>query len=129
MATLRWPEDANRLDFQLLRESPVTRYHCRDVLEEHLAWLGQHAYLLHRFDCSGWRSEGDFHDAVSRILGFPDYYGRNLDAFNDCLCGIEVPEEGGTVLAFVSFEVLYRLSPERAWHILDIVAHWSHVRL
>ncbi|ASS64962.1 MULTISPECIES: barstar family protein [unclassified Paenibacillus] len=26
-----------------------------------------------------------FHDALSRGLHFPDYYGRNLDALYDCL--------------------------------------------
>jgi hypothetical protein len=74
---------------------------------------------------AGRKSEEDFHDAASSTLGFPSYYGRNLDAFNDCLCGIAVPEEGGTALAFRSFDVLYRLSPRSAWHILDIVARWS----
>lgn len=34
----------------------------------------------------------DFHDAISKALGFPDYYGRNLDALWDCLTGgIDVP--------------------------------------
>ena len=32
MAPLRWPEHANRLDFDLLRESPVTLYRSREVL-------------------------------------------------------------------------------------------------
>jgi RNAse (barnase) inhibitor barstar len=125
MASLRWPEDARRLDFDLLRESPATLYRSRDVLAEHVAWLRRHGYTVHEFDCSGWSSEADFHDAAIRSLGFPDYYGRNLDAFNDCLCGIEVPAEGGTALAFRSFDVLHRLSPERAWHVLDVVARRS----
>jgi RNAse (barnase) inhibitor barstar len=125
MAPLRWPDDARRLDFELLRESPVTLYRSREVLAEHVAWLRGHGYVVHEIECSGWSSEADFHDAASRTLGFPDYYGRNLDAFNDCLCGIEVPEHGGTVLVFLAFDVLHRLSPERAWHILDIVARWS----
>ncbi len=125
MAPLRWPEDRSRLDFDLLRESPVTLYRSRDVLAEHVAWLRQHHYVVHEFDCSGWSSEEDFHDAASSTLGFPSYYGRNLDAFNDCLCAIAVPEEGGTVLAFRSFDVFQRLCPGPAWHILDIVARWS----
>jgi RNAse (barnase) inhibitor barstar len=125
MAPLRWPEDRSRLDFDLLRESPVTLYRSREVLAEHVAWLRQHSYAVHEFDCSGWSSEEDFHDAASQMLGFPSYYGRNLDAFNDCLCGIAVPEEGGIVLAFRSFDVLHRLLPKPAWHILDIVARWS----
>jgi hypothetical protein len=36
-----------------------------------------------------------------------------------------VAEEGGTALAFRAIDVLHRLSPERAWHVLDIVARWS----
>src|SRR5205085_4695303 len=108
MAAFRWPEDAGRLDFELLRETSVTLYHSPEVLAEHTAWLGEHGYRIHVFDCSGWTSEDDFHTAVSRELGFPDYYGRNLDAFNDCLCGVAVPSDGGVVVAFQSFEVLWR---------------------
>jgi hypothetical protein len=26
-----------------------------------------------------------FHDVFSRILGFPEFYGRNMDAWIDCL--------------------------------------------
>lgn len=31
------------------------------------------------------QSMQDFHDQVQKTLGFPYYYGRNLDAFWDCL--------------------------------------------
>src|SRR5262249_38443911 len=53
MAPLRWPDDADRLDFDLLRESPVTLYRSREVLAEHIAWLRRHGYVVHEFDCSG----------------------------------------------------------------------------
>lgn len=34
----------------------------------------------------------DLHDALSKALDFPNYYGRNLDALWDCLTGwIDVP--------------------------------------
>lgn len=34
----------------------------------------------------------EFHRVVSEMLGFPDYYGNNLDALWDCLTGwIEPP--------------------------------------
>jgi hypothetical protein len=26
-----------------------------------------------------------FHDVFAEILGFPDFYGRNMNAWNDCL--------------------------------------------
>jgi RNAse (barnase) inhibitor barstar len=125
MAPFRWPHDAGRLDFELLRHTSTTLYFSRDVLGEHVEWLRQHQYVVHSFPCAGWKSEDDFHAEASRVLGFPDYYGRNLDAFNDCLCQIEIPEDGGTVLVFDSFEAVVRLSPQLAWHILDIIAKWS----
>ena len=51
--------------------------------------------MVHDFDCAAWKSEDDFHDAVSTALKFPGWYGRNINAFSDCLCDIEIPEEGG----------------------------------
>jgi hypothetical protein len=126
MASLRWPQDAARLDFELLRESPVSLYRSRDVLHEHIGWLRRHGYLVHEFDCSEWHSEEEFHAEVGRNPAFLGYTGRNPTAFNDRLCQIEVPAEGGTALAFLSFDVFHRLSPKHAWHILDIVGCWSH---
>ena len=32
-----------------------------------------------------WRT---FHDVFAETLGFPDYYGRNLDAWQDCMFGL-----------------------------------------
>ena len=37
-----------------------------------------------RLDLTGIWSEGDFHDRVVSAFGFPYYYGRNLDAFDEC---------------------------------------------
>ena len=39
-------------------------------------------------DCSEIRSKADFHDAISRALSFPEWYGSNLDALHDCLTDI-----------------------------------------
>lgn len=35
----------------------------------------------------------DGHDYLKEVLGFPDYYGKNLDALYDCLCEIGVETE------------------------------------
>lgn len=32
-----------------------------------------------------------FHDAFSRALGFPDFYGRNQDAWIDCMTRLDAP--------------------------------------
>ena len=41
---------------------------------------------MHReLDGSRILSESDFHEEIARVLGFPAYYGKNLDALDDCL--------------------------------------------
>jgi Barstar (barnase inhibitor) len=32
---------------------------------------------------------GTFHEVFARVLGFPDYYGRNLDAWIDCMTYVD----------------------------------------
>lgn len=39
------------------------------------------------------RSRKAAHAALQRKLGFPDYYGKNLDALHDCLTEIGSPME------------------------------------
>ena len=36
-------------------------------------------------DLTGVASLEDFHDRAAKVLDFPPYYGRNLDAFWDCI--------------------------------------------
>jgi len=46
-----------------------------------------------------------FHDVWSEVLGFPDFYGRNLDAWIDCLTSVD--EDGGmTGLVVAAGDVL-----------------------
>lgn len=37
-----------------------------------------------------WKS---FHDVFSETFGFPKFYGRNIDAWNDCMSSLDAPEE------------------------------------
>lgn len=34
-----------------------------------------------------------FHDVFSEIFGFPEFYGRNMDAWIDCMSSLDAPEE------------------------------------
>lgn len=39
-----------------------------------------------------------FHDEFQRVLGFPSFYGRNMNAWIDCLSSLDAPEEGLTTV-------------------------------
>lgn len=39
-------------------------------------------------DCAGIRSKEDLHRIFAQSLGFPDWYGNNLDALHDCLTSL-----------------------------------------
>jgi len=96
------PNETNwsRLDYRLLRDGGLWLYYSVSVLGEDVAWLRDEQYLVHEFDCKTWRSEDDFHVGVAATLNFPDYYGQNLNAFNDCIRDVEVPDEAGLALVF-----------------------------
>jgi RNAse (barnase) inhibitor barstar len=35
-----------------------------------------------------------FHDVFQQTLGFPQFYGRNMDAWIDCMTSVDSPEDG-----------------------------------
>src|SRR5579872_5137179 len=90
--------DFQRLDWRLLQNGAVVLYLRRDILEPDIAWLKEHAYEVKRLDCLTWSDERAMHLAMAATLSFPDYYGMNLIAMNDCISDLEIPAEGGLVL-------------------------------
>lgn len=51
---------------------------------------------LAKIDCSRITDWPSFHDEFDRVFGFPDFYGRNMDAWNDCMTSIDTPDDGMT---------------------------------
>ena len=51
-------------------------------------------------EISDWES---FHEVFQRVLGFPDFYGRNMDAWIDCLTSADV-QDGMIASEFVASE-------------------------
>ena len=68
----------------------------------------------------GWTGRGaaDFHEAIAVALGFPDHYGRNLDALHDCLRDLAGP----TVLLWDGWSPLARAEPRTFATVLAILA-------
>ena len=122
-------EDFQRLDWTLLQNGAINLYLRPELLAEDAEWLKAHNYLLDTFDCSSWRSEEDMHEALASGLKFPDYYGRNLDALNDCIGHLEIPEESGRVLIFHRYDAFAAAFPRAAWVILNIIENKSRFLL
>ena len=71
------------------------------------------------------------HADFSTKLSFPTYYGRNLDAFDDCLGDLAehdygwTPDVTGLVLVFNRYDEFAQRRPVTAQKVLDIVARRS----
>lgn len=122
MATFKYEDSTwNHVDWRILQLGAVSLYWRQDLLDEHIAWLQEHGYDVHSFDAAAWQNEMAALVEIGRNLDFPDYYGRNLDALNECLGDIEIPEDGGVALVFRGFDAFYRTDPRTAWVLLDII--------
>jgi hypothetical protein len=45
-------------------------------------------------DCKNIRDWPSFHEEFARVFGFPDFYGKNMSAWIDCLTSLDAPEDG-----------------------------------
>ncbi|HET6981835.1 MAG TPA: barstar family protein, partial [Myxococcaceae bacterium] len=121
--------DTGRLDYQLLRDGPISSYFDRRILAEDLVWLRQQGYAVDILDAGSWSSAEVALDALAATLEFPEYFGRNLDALNDCLSELPIPDESGRVVVLEGFDQLYASKPEWSWNLLDVFAGQSRSHL
>ncbi|WCD83934.1 hypothetical protein KPP03845_100253 [Streptomyces xanthophaeus] len=82
-----------------------------------------------RLAAGEWASEQDMHKDVAAALQFPDYYGHNLGALNDCLGDVacygpydDSPVGTGLVLSITDYDRFVAACPRAAQVVLDIVA-------
>jgi hypothetical protein len=94
-----------RLDFQILRDGGISFYRAEAVLVEDLAWFAAQGYSVTRFDCASWTTLMQMHAELQAHLEFPTYYGRNLDALNDCLSDLKISDAGGRVVVFGRLDI------------------------
>ena len=52
---------------------------------------------------SDWES---FHDVFSSEMGFPEFYGRNMNAWIDCMTSVDEPRDGMTTIHATSKDPL-----------------------
>ena len=127
-----WDVDAETthpVDFRLVHNTFVTMFWRSSLLDETLGWLRAHAYRVVEFDAGSWSSEADMYDDVALALNFPDYFGRNLDALNDCMrdvasgdYGWDAATDTGLVIVLRAFDAFAAAHPRTAQIMLDIFA-------
>ena len=121
MASFR-EDDLAGPDWRLFQNGWVTLYWKSEVLESDCKALLDRGYRLHRLATDSWRSQADALRSLGEALAFPDYYGQNLDALNDCLGDIEVPNDAGTAIVLLRYDRFVAIDPTTAEQLLDIMA-------
>jgi hypothetical protein len=122
-------------DFHLLKNGPVTLFHRQEALDDVVATLAGLGYLVHRLDARAWVTQAGFAAAVKEELDFPDYFGGNLDAFNDCMRDVAAfaygadRESAGTVFVLTGYDTFAAHDRRAAQVILDIFADNARVGL
>ena len=74
-------------------------------------------------DCSGIDTSRALHEAIAREMGFPDWYGHNLDALHDMLTAISEDTE----LTLAHFSTLPPFSGGFRWVLNDAEEENAHL--
>lgn len=90
-------------------------------------------------DCNRIVDDASFHDTFAHALGFPDFYGRNMNAWVDCMTSIDAPDHGmsavhapaggALVLELFGFQSLAGRQPELYRALVDCTAfvNWRRI--
>jgi hypothetical protein len=124
-----FPRDltAPGIDYFLIRDGVVTLFWRERLFEDALAELRAMGYKVVELDAAASVDVQAFLVAVGKAFDFPDYYGRNLDALNDCLRDVATfdygsdPDSTGTVVAFRHYDRIVSMDASRAEAVLDIL--------
>lgn len=123
------------MDGPLARFAPhphLTAFRRATAMARAIGQLRGRGYDVRATDAARWVDEAGMHRALADLLDFPDYYGRNLDALNDCLGDVARGEYGiragaaGLALALWHFDSFAAGNPRAAVELLDIVTGWAH---
>ena len=106
----------------------MTLFWRTSLLDEAIEWFDQAGYTIVRLDARRWNTPAEMHQDIAAALDFPDYYGRNLDALNDCLGDVIDYTYGtsqtaaGLLVTISGYDTFVHASPHTAQAVLDIIA-------
>lgn len=112
MATFKADEvNDEQLDWIILRDGGIYLYWRQEILADDLSWLKSRNYTIVSFEAAEWQSESVWeserrmHESLKAQLSFPDYYGKNLDALDECMLDdLVVPDLGGLALVLNHYD-------------------------
>jgi RNAse (barnase) inhibitor barstar len=126
-----WEPDApysHPFDYRLVHNTFVTMYWSPAVLREVTDRLAEHGYHVVTLNAATWAGTDDMHRKLASALDFPSYYGRNLNAFSDCLSDVATGDYGvppgatGLVLVLLGIEVFAASHRGTAQALLNVFA-------
>lgn len=86
--------------------------------------LTREGFLVRELDSSLIRDDESLFSIVSEALGFPDYFGSNWDAMDECLSELDLSSHSGFVLFCNNSSELWRYSTYSAGKFLSV---WQSV--
>jgi RNAse (barnase) inhibitor barstar len=110
----------------LLHCGPIALYYNKQILENDINKLVSEQFDIRRLNASIWRSDTSVHEAIQNTLGFPSYYGKNLNALRDCLSDLDIADNGGMSIVLTDFDDFSDYNQDFAECMLDIFARSSH---
>jgi len=119
------PDEWQRLDWRILQNGWTSLYWQKSILEKDLEWFKNEQFKIVDFDCKQWTNDTIIHRALAKRLDFPDYYGENFNALNDCLSDLPI-DEPGLVIVFRHFQVV---ELDFAHNLLDTFASSSRLHI
>ncbi len=116
---------SQRIDWKIFQNGWASLYWRQEVLNKDLDWFRKEGFEVTTFDCSSWSQIEKIHEALKKQLHFPEYYGENLSALNDCLWDLRV-NDSGIVIVFEHFQFVEK---KYANQLLDIFANNSRKQI
>ena len=110
---------------QLLRDPYITMFRRPSALTSTIEQLSELGYDVRATDASTWAGVREMHPALADLLDFPDYYGHNLDALNDCLSDVAEGTYGvrrdarGLALVLWHYDAFAAANGRAAFSLLD----------
>jgi predicted N-formylglutamate amidohydrolase len=91
-----------------------------------------------RLETKGVTDRESFFTVFSELMGFPDFFGRNWDAWIDCMRSVDAPDEGLSQVTVAPGELLHieivdaeefaHRAPELFQHFMDCTAFVNQSR-